>query len=171
MTIEPEFSSQVRRHSEGGIFNLGFAEVRIVLCGADTGGAMAISQQTLQPRALAGPLHTHANETGFIYVLDGTIGAQLGDDTVRADPGDTLFVPKSMRHTFWNETDVRAEVLEIFTPAGLENWFHELAEIVSSDSFDLDTIVESGLRFGTVLDLESMQTLMDEHALVFPTPG
>jgi hypothetical protein len=62
-------------------------------------------------------------------------------------------------------------VLEIFTPAGLEDWFQELAEIVSSDPFDLDTIVESGLRFGTMLDLESIQTLMDEHALVFLTPG
>lgn len=89
----------------------------------DTGGTFAMSQQALQPRALAGPLHRHANEAGFIYVLAGLVGAQVDDAVVRAEPGTTVIVPRGASHTFWNETDSRAEVLEIFTPAGLEGWF------------------------------------------------
>jgi len=142
-----------------------------VLSGEDTGGAFAMSQQALQPRALAGPLHRHSRETGFIYVLAGVVGAQLNDVVVRAEPGATVFVPRDVSHTFWNEADSRAEVLEIFTPAGLEGWFQELAEIVSSGSFDLDTIVESGRRFGTELDLDSIQPLIDAHGLVFQSDG
>ena len=43
----------------------------------------------------------------------------------------------------------------------------EEAEIVSSGSFDLDTIVESGHRFGTALDLNSIQPLLDAYDLQF----
>ena len=129
-----------------------------------------MSQQTLQPRALAGPLHRHANEAGFIHVLAGTIGAQVDSILVRADPGATVIVPRGVSHTFWNETNSKAEVLELFAPAGLEGWFRELAKIVSSASFDLDSIVESGRKFGTELDLDSIQPLMDAHKLKFPMP-
>jgi quercetin dioxygenase-like cupin family protein len=168
MTIHPEGSGTIRARGEGNLFDLGFAEIRIVLSGEDTGGTFAMSQQALQPRALAGPLHRHANEAGFIYILDGTIGAQIDGEDVVAAPGDTVFIPRDASHTFWNATEARAEVLEIFTPAGLERWFRDLAEIVSSGSFDLDTIVESGLRFGTTLDLDSIQPLIDDHHLQFP---
>lgn len=171
MTIHPLGDGSVGRRDGGALFDLGFAEIRIVITGNDTSGAFAMTQQALQSRALAGPLHRHANESGFIFVLDGTIGAELEGDTVRADPGDTVFVPQGARHTFWNQTDLRAEVLEIFTPAGLERWFGELAEIVASGTFDLQTIVESGRRFGTDLDLESIEGLMDKHGLVFPGSG
>jgi quercetin dioxygenase-like cupin family protein len=150
------------------LFDLGFAEIRIVLSGKDTGGTFAMSQQALQPRALAGPLHRHANEAGFIYVVAGIVGAQVDDAVVRAEPGATVIVPLGASHTFWNETDTRSEVLEIFTPAGLEGWFRELAEIVSSEAFDLDAIVESGRRFGTELDFDSIQPLLDSHNLQFP---
>jgi quercetin dioxygenase-like cupin family protein len=159
----------VQSPAEGNLFDLGFAEIRIVLTGEDTAGAFAVSQQALAPRALAGPLHRHANEAGFIQVLSGVIGAQLGTEVVYADPGATVFVPRNVSHTFWNESDNRVEVLEIFTPAGLEAWFRELAEIVSSASFDLDTIVESGRKYGTELDLDSLQPLIDAHGLSFPT--
>lgn len=79
-----------------------------------------------------------------------------------------MFVPKNASHTFWNEGDSRAEVLEIFTPAGLERWFGGLAEIVTSGSFDLDTIAQSARRFGTDLDVESIGPLMERYNLVFP---
>ncbi|MHB8594506.1 MAG: cupin domain-containing protein [Acidimicrobiales bacterium] len=100
--------------------------------------------------------------------LEGVIGAEVDGRVVRAEPGDSVLVPRDADHTFWNETDSRADVLELFTPAGLERWFGELAEIVAAGSFDLDTIVESGRRFGTELDLESIQPLVDRHHLVFP---
>ncbi len=111
---------------EGNILGLGFTQVRLVLTGADTGGAFAVSQQPLQPRAPAGPLHSHSNEDGFIYVVRGRIGAQLDARVVQADEGATVMVPKGMRHTFWNPTEDGAEVLELSRPpdwkGGSWNW-------------------------------------------------
>jgi hypothetical protein len=75
MTMHPLDNDPVRKRSDGTLFDLGFAELRIVISGEDSNDAFAISQQALSPRALAGRLHRHANESGFIFVLDGMIGA------------------------------------------------------------------------------------------------
>jgi quercetin dioxygenase-like cupin family protein len=161
-------TSLVRGPDDGHLLGLGFTQVRLVLTGKDTGGAFAVSQQPLQPRTLAGPLHRHTHEDGFIYVMRGRIGAQLDERVVYADEGATIMVPKGLRHTFWNPTDTPSEVLELFTPAGLEGWFIELAEIVASGSFDIADIVESGRRFGTEFDLDSLEPLLSAHALLLP---
>jgi hypothetical protein len=70
-------------------------------------------------------------------------------------------IPRGTRHTFWNDSDEPARVLELFTPAGLEGWFAELAELVGSGDYSVEDIVESGRRFGTELDLDSLGPLME----------
>ena len=164
----PSAARLVRKRDTGSLFNLGLSEVRLILTGEDTNGAFALSEQPLVPRALAGPLHRHANEDGFIHVVRGCIGAQVNGTVVRAEEGSTVLVPRGMTHTFWNDADEPARVLEMFTPAGLEAWFKELAEIVTSGSFTLDEIVSSGRRYGTELDMDSLQPLLDNHGLVLP---
>ena len=158
MTVQD--SPYLRDPSAGHVLGLGFTQVRLVLTGADTAGAFALSEQPMEPRALAGPLHTHARESGFIHVAQGEIGAQVGDEEVHTSTGGTILVPRGMRHTFWNDSNEPARVLELFTPAGLEGWFSELAEIVGSGSYSLDDIVESAKRFGTELDLDSLGPLL-----------
>jgi hypothetical protein len=127
-----------------------------------------LSEQPLQPRTLAGPLHRHEREDGFIHVVEGGIGAEVDGQVVHAGEGATIFVPRGMRHTFWNDTDESAKVLELFTPAGLERWFLDLAEIVGSGSYSMTDIVESGRRFGTELELDSLEPLLTDHELQLP---
>lgn len=65
----------------------------------------------------------------FTYVLSGRIGALLGDTEVEAEPGDLLFKPRGQWHTCWNAGDEPAAVLEIISPAGLEQFFRALANL------------------------------------------
>ena len=39
------------------------------------------------------------------YVLEGHLGAQLGDGVVYAEAGDLAFKPCDQWHTFWNTGD------------------------------------------------------------------
>jgi quercetin dioxygenase-like cupin family protein len=158
----------VRGPAEGHVLGLGFTQVRLVLTGEDTAGAFAVSEQPLEPHSLAGPLHRHDHEEGFIHVVEGAIGAQVDEEVVQAPLGGTVLVPRGVRHTFWNDTDRPAKVLELFTPAGLEGWFLELAEIVSSGSFSLTDIVDSGRRYGTHLELDTLDSLLAAHGLRLP---
>ena len=82
--------------------------------------------------ALAAPLHRHAREDEYSYVLEGSMGALLGDEELVAGPGDLVFKPRNQWHTFWNAGDAPARILEIISPAGFEKYFDELVELGGS---------------------------------------
>lgn len=166
MTLRP--GGQVVPAHEGLTLELGYTRLRVVLAAEQTRGAFVLTEQPLEARALAGPAHTHAHEDGFIYVLSGRIGAQLGDEAVEIDRGGAIVVPRGLKHTFWNPTEEPAAVLELFSPAGLEGWFQELAGLVDADPPDLESIIASARDHGTELDLESLPELLERHGLHLP---
>ncbi len=59
----------------------------------------------MSAHALAAPLHRHLREDEYSYVLEGRMGALLGDDVLEAGPGDLVFKPRDQWHTFWNAGD------------------------------------------------------------------
>src|ERR671917_1529055 len=99
---------------------------RFMVDGDDAGGRFALVQHLSTPRALAAPLHRHHREDEYSYVVYGRIGAVLGDDEVVGEPGDLIFKPRDQWHTFWNAGDGPAAVLELISPAGLEQFFRRL---------------------------------------------
>ena len=154
---------------EGGTsLDFGYSSLRILLRSEDTGGAFGLTEQPLEPGALAGPLHSHANEAGYFYVLEGTVSIQVGDRVVTAEPRSTVSVPSGTLHTFWNPGQVWARVLEFFSPAGFERWFEELADLVTGQVPDLDAIVASARRYGTEIHFDTLPDLMERHGLHFP---
>ena len=46
---------------------------------------------------------------------------------------DLVYKPRDVWHTFWNATDRPARLLEIISPAGFEQLFDELAELLRTD--------------------------------------
>ena len=83
----------------------------------------------MPPRALAAPLHRHNREDEYSFILEGRMGALLGDDVVEAGPGDLVFKPRNQWHTFWNAGDEPCRILEIIAPAGFEQFFDELSDM------------------------------------------
>jgi hypothetical protein len=57
----------------------------------------------------------------------------LGSDVVHAEPGDLVYKPRDVWHTFWNATDRPARLLEIISPAGFEELFVELNDLLETD--------------------------------------
>ncbi len=102
---------------------------RFLIEGAHTDQRCALVQHLFAPRALAAPVHRHHLEDEFTYVLTGRIGALLGDEEISAEPGDLVFKPRDQWHTFWNAGDEPATVLELISPAGLEQFFRWLGEL------------------------------------------
>jgi quercetin dioxygenase-like cupin family protein len=117
----------VVKPSEGRSVSLGGMGVVFKVSGADTGGAFAIVEHPIEPGRLVPP-HVHLHEDEYSYVLEGTIGARVGDHEVAAGPGSYLFKPRGLMHTFWNVGPDPARILEVISPAGFEVYFAELAE-------------------------------------------
>lgn len=91
--------------------------------GAESDKRFSVVHHPLARRALAAPLHRHTREDEYSYVLEGTLGALLGDEVVTAEPGTWVFKPRNQWHTFWNAGDTPCEIIEIISPAGFEIFF------------------------------------------------
>ncbi len=131
----------------------------------DTDGRFALVQHLFEPRALAAPMHRHRNEDEYTFVLTGRIGAVLGDEELVAGPGDLLFKPRDQWHTFWNAGDEPATVLELISPAGLEELFRSFATLTAEPS--PEELAEMAARYGCDLDFEATGPVMERHGLTF----
>ena len=109
--------------NEGRAGLLGSMGVRFMLAGEETGGGFSLVEHPIPPRALAAPLHRHSREDEYSFVLEGRVGALLGEEVVHGRPGDLIFKPRNQWHTFWNAGDEPARLLEMISPAGFEGYF------------------------------------------------
>src|SRR5215217_3661835 len=142
---------------------LGGIGVRFMIDGAETEGGFSLVEHPMPPRKLAAPLHRHAREEEYTFVLEGRVGALLGDEVVYGEPGDLIFKPRNQWHTFWNAGDVPARILEIISPAGFERYFEELIELLPQDGPpDPAAIGALAARYGLELDFASLPRLMRE---------
>src|SRR3954471_17730426 len=108
---------------------LGSIGVRFMIDGAEAGERFSLVEHSMSPRALAAPLHLPTREDEDSYVLEGRMGALLGDEVVEAGPGDLVFKPRNQWHSFWNASDEPTRILEIISPAGFEGFFQELSDL------------------------------------------
>lgn len=156
------------KDGKGG--SLGAIGVRFMIDASESGGGFSLVEHPMPPRALAAPLHKHSREDEYTYVLEGSVGAQLGDEVVYGEPGDLIFKPRDQWHTFWNAGDAPARILEIVSPGGFEGYWDELIDILSAWPPDLERIGAAAARYGLEMDLSSVPALMAEHGLEFPAP-
>ncbi len=136
--------------------------------GADADGRFSVVHHPLAPRALAAPLHRHTREDEYSYVLEGTLGALLGDDVVTAEPGTWVFKPRNQWHTFWNAGDSPCEIIEIISPAGFENFFRELAQVYATGEPDLTAFADLCSRYALEMDPASVPGLCERFNLNHP---
>src|ERR671935_249577 len=108
---------------------LGSIGVRFMIDGEEAGERFSLVEHPMSARALAAPLHRHNREDEYSYVLEGRVGALLGDEVLIGEPGDLIFKPRNQWHTFWNAGDEPARLLEIISPAGFERYFEELVDM------------------------------------------
>src|SRR5829696_10046139 len=151
--------------NHGDSVDLGGLGIRFMIDGEETGGQFALVEHPLEPRALAAPIHRHTNEDEYSYVLEGRMGAQLGDEAVFADPGDLVFKPRGQWHTFWNAGDEPARLLELISPAGFEQYFREMAPLLAATERDQAAIGQVVARYQLDIDFTTIPTLAEQHNL------
>jgi mannose-6-phosphate isomerase-like protein (cupin superfamily) len=148
---------------------LGSIGVRFMIDGDLTAEGFSLVEHAMSARALAAPLHRHTREDEYSYVLEGRMGALLGDDALEAGAGDLVFKPRNQWHTFWNAGDEPCRILEIIAPAGFERYFEELVAIGGvTAATDPAALMELCRRFGLEMDPTSVPGLVERFGLRFP---
>jgi mannose-6-phosphate isomerase-like protein (cupin superfamily) len=101
--------------------------------GADTGNQLAVLELPTAPDR-GPPLHVHRIEDEWFYVLEGEHEFQVANDRFHVAPGDSIFAPRLIPHSWRNVSAGPGKMLCIATPAGrLEAFFEELSVLTSSD--------------------------------------
>jgi mannose-6-phosphate isomerase-like protein (cupin superfamily) len=147
---------------------LGSIGVRFMIDGSEADGRFSLVEHPMSARALAAPLHRHTNEDEYSFVLEGRMGALLGDDHIEAGPGDLVHKPRGQWHTFWNAGDEPCRILEIISPAGFEQFFAELVELGGVAQAGPEQLGALCQRFALELDPTSIPGLIERFGVRFP---
>ena len=161
-------NAKVLGPKDGKAGMLGSMGVRFMIDGGESGGGFSLVEHPLPPRALGAPLHRHTNEDEYSYVLEGRIGALLGEDVVTGEVGDLIFKPRGQWHSFWNAGDAPARILEIISPAGFEGYFEELVDMGGSTQADPQVLRSLAARYGLEVDPTSISGLVERFGLRMP---
>lgn len=108
-------------------------QLRFLVTVEDTGGAFFMAEGLVLPGG-GPPPHIHSREEESFYLLEGTLTVQVGDRALQASPGDFVYLPRGIAHSFRNTGKVNARMLVTATPAGLEKYFEETFDPVVEGS-------------------------------------
>ena len=122
-----------------------------VLAGGDrTAGSVIFGEARLPARSSGPGLHVHSREDEAAYVISGVLTFVVGDRRLEAGPGELVWLPREIPHTFANLGDEPVWAFGVTTPAGLEGMFEEQAAYFAGldGPPDPDRIREIGDRYG-----------------------
>ncbi|WP_312880352.1 cupin domain-containing protein [Actinokineospora xionganensis] len=125
-------------------------EYRVLLSGADTGGRLAVVEQILPPGALGAAPHVHHGHEEDFIVTAGAITFDTATEARVVAAGGVVSVPRGAAHGFGNDSAETARCIVTFTPAGYEDYFRLIDELVrAGTSPDADTLARLRARFAT----------------------
>jgi quercetin dioxygenase-like cupin family protein len=155
------------RAGDGLTLDLDGVGVRYLIRGEQTGGRFSLVEHPIAPRTLGAAMHVHQHEDEYSFVLEGSVGVQVGDDVRVAEAGDLVVKPRQVWHAFWNAGDTPARILEIISPGGFEGYFAELAPLMPPQVAEVDgeAVAAVAARYGLTLDFGSIERLSAEHGL------
>ncbi len=104
--------------------------------GKDTDGDIAIFEQTGTTPKGGPPLHIHPFQDEIFYIIEGEYRFQVGDDSHALKPGDTIFLPRGIKHAFIQLTE-KGKLIITYQPAGkIEDFFKATSLWTSPPSQD-----------------------------------
>jgi quercetin dioxygenase-like cupin family protein len=125
------------------------------LTGADTGGAMTLSEVAAVPNSGIPP-HVHSREDEVFHVVEGNVTFSIGGHSYETVAGTTVLAPRDVPHTF-KTGPAGARILVATYPAGIEAMFTELSRLPTGPP-DMKRVGEICGRFGVTFMWSASRT-------------
>ena len=123
-----------RKHGHIQLKDVNSNVLDVKVSGSDTGGDLAIFEQTSLSQGRGVPLHVHPMQDEIFYVLEGSYYFQVGEDKYSLAAGDSIFLPRAIPHA-WSQVSPLGKMIVILQPAGkLENFFLTLRDMKRGSS-------------------------------------
>lgn len=133
MSSDPHRSAGPSPHAHGHLvpadggerLTYGGMEFAIRASAESTGGAFSVIEE-INP--VDTPMHRHERHDELFYVLEGDHVFTVGGTEHEAGPGDLVFGPRGVPHAQRRVVPRTGRILTMFSPAGFEGFFRDLAE-------------------------------------------
>jgi len=80
------------------------------------------------------PLHKHLYEDESFFVLSGTFEITVGDKTTTGGTGTYVYGPRNVPHQWTNMGSGRGQLLNVYTPGGIDKFFMAVGIPIHSSS-------------------------------------
>ncbi|GAB3554140.1 cupin domain-containing protein [Spirosoma fluminis] len=130
---------------------IGGLQLNFLVDGQDTDGSLVMFEMLVPSNARVPAPHFHVDVDETLYMLEGTLTMLYGPETLRLNPGDTLFIKRGLVHGFSNNHPHDARVLCTLSPGSIgPAYFRELAEVINA---------------GGPPDMQRVLAIMKQHGL------
>jgi quercetin dioxygenase-like cupin family protein len=147
MTTSEAPDLTILQPGEGRTGDLGTIGVDFKFWGADTGGELSVVEHPFPVGSLVPP-HLHTREDEYSIVTEGEIGFRSGDREVVLGAGGYITKPRGEMHAMWNAGQVPARMIEIIRPAGFEDFFAEMSDMLLSGPPEPEKLLALADRYG-----------------------
>lgn len=130
------------RHLPGGPW-------RMLATGEQTDGAFLVGEARMEPGGLTPAKHVHAHEDENLYVVEGVLTIEIGDERFEARSGDFVTLPRGVPHSFGNLSDELVRGIAVIAPTKIEGMFREQEEYFATLSGppDLGRLAQIAARY------------------------
>lgn len=132
--------------------------------GDATNGVLSICEMPVAAGYMVPP-HTHRDFDEWSYVLEGQIGARVGDDEFSAGAGEYILKPRGLMHTFWNAGPNPARLIELITPAGFETFFEDIGRLAAAGELTDELMGSMAEAYGTTVSMDWVEDLASRYGL------
>ena len=132
------------------VVKVGQLEIRYLVDGSKTGG-LGVFELVVPPGANVPPPHSHSHNEEFFYVVEGSIGYSVDNESRELAPGQWMSTPRGSVHAFRNTGTQTARALVVLTPDIGAQYFRDIAEVVNAGGPpDRVKLLEVMSRYGLV---------------------
>jgi uncharacterized cupin superfamily protein len=141
------YKAKVAKAGEGKNLNLLGNAITIKISRKQSLGSYFVFE-CLSPPGFGVPSHVHEREDELVYVIEGEYSVLIGNQKLKANPGDYIFFPRNVVHAFQNTGIKAGRLLFTVVPgANFEEFFEKLSELPAGNQ-DMKKIVGTFAAFG-----------------------
>ncbi len=115
--------------------------------GKDTGGIISVVESHDVPGG-GPPLHRHQREDETFQILSGEYEFTVNGKTFVARPGDTIFAPRQVPHTYRYVGQSPGRLMCAITPSGFEGFFEEIGAMTPEQQQDIPEVLKTAQKYG-----------------------
>jgi quercetin dioxygenase-like cupin family protein len=130
---------------EGSQINFRGTKMVVKVSGDDSERRYSLIEM-VHPPNIGPALHIHPNAPEAYYVLKGEYIIQCGNKTYHSRIGDFVFIPKGIPHNY--QSGPNGGKVLVISPAGLEEYFKEVAETLETGQITWELEQEIARRYG-----------------------